>query len=72
MTTLVIDNFLDERYSDYFSKYYQDDLEVFKASKLEFPGDIDKYAQGIKGIYDAAWKEGDWIQHYPMPPDDYR
>ena len=43
MTTLVIDNFLDGRYSDYFSKYYQDDLEVFKASKLEFPGDIDKY-----------------------------
>ncbi len=34
--------------------------------------DIDKYALGVKELYDSAWENGDWIQHYPMPPSDYR
>jgi GMP synthase (glutamine-hydrolysing) len=62
MTTLVLDNFLDEKFSGYFSRYHRDDLEIFKASKLEFPENIDKYDHIIiSGSEEFIVNERDWI-----------
>ena len=38
----------------------------------DLSGDVDKYAHGVKELYDPAWSEGDWIKHYPDPPEGYR
>jgi len=35
-------------------------------------GDIDRYAEGVKELYDPAWGKGDYIRHFPDPPDDYK
>ena len=63
MTTLLLDNFLDEKYSKYFSLYFQEDLEIFKASKLEFPRNIDKYDHIIlSGSEESITNERRWIE----------
>ncbi|UCF07178.1 MAG: type 1 glutamine amidotransferase [Thermoplasmata archaeon] len=63
MTTLVLDNFLDERYSGYFSRYYQNNLEIFNASKSEFPQDIDRYDHIIlSGSEDSILNDREWIR----------
>lgn len=63
MTTLVLDNFLDEKYSGYFSNYFQEDLEVFRASKSEFPENIEDYDQVIlSGSEDSILNDRKWIE----------
>lgn len=62
MTVLLLDNFLDKKYSEYFSGYFQDDLEIFIASKMEFPKDLGIYDHIIlSGSEDSILNERDWI-----------
>jgi GMP synthase (glutamine-hydrolysing) len=62
MTTLLLDNFLEPKYSKYFSGYCQDDMEVFLAPKLEFPKDLEKYDHIIlSGSEESILNERDWI-----------
>jgi GMP synthase-like glutamine amidotransferase len=62
MTTLVLDNFLDEKFSGYFSRYLRDDLEIFKASKLEFPENLSKYDHIIlTGSEEFIINDRNWI-----------
>lgn len=62
MATLILDNFLDKRYSAYYSRYFQDDLEIFNASNLEFPAELDKYDHIIlSGSEDSILNERDYI-----------
>lgn len=62
MTTLVLDNFLDEKYSGYFSRYYQDDMVKFKASNLEFPKNLDEYDHIIvSGSEDSVLNDKKYI-----------
>ena len=62
MVTLLLDNFLNPKYSDYFSGYYQDDLEVFLAPKMEFPSSLEKYDHIIlSGSEESILNERDWI-----------
>lgn len=62
MKTLVLDNFLYEKYSGYFSRYHREDLEIFKASKLEFPKNIENYDHIlISGSEESITNERDWI-----------
>jgi GMP synthase-like glutamine amidotransferase len=62
MVTLLLDNFLDPKYSMYFSEYHQDDLEVYLASKMEFPEDIKRYSHIIlSGSEESILNERDWI-----------
>ena len=62
MTTLVLDNFINQKYSAYFSRYYQDDLEILNASNSEFPAELDKYDHIIlSGSEDSILNERDYI-----------
>jgi GMP synthase-like glutamine amidotransferase len=57
-----MDNFLDQKFSKYFSGYYQDDLDVFLAPKGEFPDDLDKYDHIIlSGSEESILNEREWI-----------
>jgi GMP synthase-like glutamine amidotransferase len=63
MTTLILDNFLNERYSGYFSRYYRDDVDIFRAPKMEFPNDIKGYDHIIlSGSEESILNERDWIE----------
>ncbi|UCE39267.1 MAG: type 1 glutamine amidotransferase [Thermoplasmata archaeon] len=63
MTTLVLDNFINKKYSEYFSKYYQEDLEIFEASKRKFPKDLDKYDHIIlSGSEESILNDRKWIE----------
>jgi GMP synthase (glutamine-hydrolysing) len=62
MTVLLLDNFLDKKYSQYFSGYYHDDLDVFLAPKMEFPKDLGIYDHIIlSGSEESILNERDWI-----------
>jgi GMP synthase (glutamine-hydrolysing) len=62
MTTLVLDNFIDKKYSAYFSMYFQDDLDIFNASNSEFPEELDSYDHIIlSGSEDSILNERDYI-----------
>jgi GMP synthase-like glutamine amidotransferase len=62
MTTLLMDNFLDQKFSKYFSGYHQDDMDVFLAPKGEFPDDLGKYDHIIlSGSEESILNERDWI-----------
>ncbi len=62
MTTLILDNFLDEKYSGYFSRYYQDDRVKFQASYLEFPENLDDYDHIIvSGSEDSVLNDKQYI-----------
>lgn len=62
MVTLLLDNFLDEKYSRYFSGYCLDDMEVFLAPKSKFPEDIQRYSHIIlSGSEESILNERDWI-----------
>jgi GMP synthase (glutamine-hydrolysing) len=62
MVTLLLDNFLDPKYSQYFSGYYQNDIEVFLAPKMEFPQDLKRYGHIIlSGSEESILNERDWI-----------
>lgn len=62
MTTLLLDNFIAERYSRYFSQYFQSNLKVFKASKYVFPKDIDNYDHIIlSGSEESILNDIDWM-----------
>lgn len=63
MTTLVLDNFLDEEYAGYFSRYLKDDIVQFKASSLEFPktmGDYDHII--VSGSEDSVLNDREYIR----------
>lgn len=63
MTVLLLDNFLDKKYSGYFSGYFQDDLEVFLAPKMEFPKDLGIYDHIIlSGSEESILNERNWIE----------
>ncbi|UCG71019.1 MAG: type 1 glutamine amidotransferase [Thermoplasmata archaeon] len=63
MTILVLDNFLDNKYSGYFSNYFQKDLDVFRASKSEFPENIEDYDHIIlSGSEDSILNDRKWIE----------
>ena len=63
MTTLLLDNFLDEKYSKYFSLYFQENLEIFKASKLEFPRNVDRYDHIIlSGSEESITNDRRWME----------
>jgi GMP synthase (glutamine-hydrolysing) len=62
MTILLLDNFLDKKYSGYFSGYCHDDLDVFFAPKMEFPKDLGIYDHIIlSGSEESILNERDWI-----------
>jgi GMP synthase (glutamine-hydrolysing) len=62
MTTLVLDNFIDKKYSKYFSRYFQDDLKIFDASNMQFPEELDKQDHIIlSGSEDSILNERDYI-----------
>lgn len=62
MVTLLLDNFLNPKYSKYFSRYYQDDLKVFLASKMDFPDNITEYSHIIlSGSEESILNDRDWI-----------
>jgi GMP synthase-like glutamine amidotransferase len=63
MTTLVLDNFLNDKYSGYFSNYFQDNLEVFRAASSEFPENIEDYDHVIlSGSEDSILNDRKWIE----------
>ncbi|UCE74431.1 MAG: type 1 glutamine amidotransferase [Methanomassiliicoccales archaeon] len=63
MTTLLLDNFLEDKYSGYFSRYLQDDLEIFKASNSEFPRSLKRYDHIIlSGSEDSILTDKTWIE----------
>ena len=62
MTTLLMDNFLDPKFSRYFSGYCQDDLDAFQAPKGEFPDDLERYDHIIlSGSEESILNERDWV-----------
>ena len=62
MTTVILDNFLDNKFSGYFSKYHRQDLEIFQVPKLEFPENIEDYDHIIiSGSEESIINERDWI-----------
>jgi GMP synthase (glutamine-hydrolysing) len=62
MTTLILDNFLNEKYSGYFSNYYQKDMVKLNASSLEFPENIDDYDHIIiSGSEDSILNDKEYI-----------
>jgi GMP synthase-like glutamine amidotransferase len=62
MTTMVLDNFLDEKYSRYFSRYYQDNMVKFLPSSLEFPDNLDDYDHIIiSGSEDSVLNDKEYI-----------
>ena len=62
MTVLLLDNFIEKRYSGYFCEYYHDDVETLDASNGEFPDNLDKYSHIIlSGCEDSIVNEYDWV-----------
>lgn len=62
MTILIIDNFLDPKYSKYFSRYCTEDIEIFFAPRGEFPDDLKRYHHIIlSGSEESILNERDWI-----------
>lgn len=62
MTTLVLDNFLDEEYASYYSRYLKDDIVQFKVSSLQFPDDMDEYDHIIvSGSEDSVLNDKEYI-----------
>ena len=62
MTVLLLDNFINKKYSGYFCEYHHDDIETLDASKGEFPEYLDKYSHVIlSGCEDSIANEYDWV-----------
>jgi GMP synthase (glutamine-hydrolysing) len=62
MATLVLDNFVHERYSVYFSRYHRYKLDIYHASKNEFPNRLDRYDHIIlSGSEESILNDKDWI-----------
>jgi GMP synthase-like glutamine amidotransferase len=62
MTVLLLDNFLEKKYSGYFSGYCHDDLDIYLAPKMEFPKDLGKYDHIIlSGSEESILNDRDWI-----------
>jgi GMP synthase-like glutamine amidotransferase len=62
MTTLVLDNFIDDEYAGYFSRYLKDDIVTFKASSLQFPENMDDYDHIIvSGSEDSVLNDKGYI-----------
>jgi len=63
MTTLILDNFIDEEYASYFSQYVQKDIVTFKASSLKFPETLDDYDHIIvSGSEDSVLNDKQYIR----------
>lgn len=63
MTTLLLDNFLEKKYSGYFSGYCNKDLDIYLAPKMEFPKDLGIYDHIIlSGSEESILNERDWIE----------
>jgi GMP synthase (glutamine-hydrolysing) len=62
MTVLLLDNFIDKKFSGYFCEYHCDDLETMDASKGEFPDDLDGYTHVVlSGSEDSIIESHDWV-----------
>lgn len=59
---IVLDNFVDRKYSRYFSRYYCNDVEVYRASRSEFPNEFDGYDNIIlTGSEESIVNDRGWI-----------
>ncbi len=62
MPTLLLDNFLDTKYSKWFSRYHSDELETFRAPEGRFPEDLTRYDHAIlSGSEDSVVEDRDWV-----------
>ncbi len=64
MAVLLLDNFLDARYSKWFSRYRSDDLESYQASAGHFPEpeDLNRFEHVIvSGSEDSVVEDRDWV-----------
>lgn len=65
MPTLLLDNFLDQKYSNWFSGYHSDELEIYRAPEgdLPNPGDLSRYDHVIlSGSEDSVVEDHDWVE----------
>lgn len=65
MPTLLLDNFLDLKYSKWFSRYRSDDLETYRASEgsLPDPEELGRFDHVIlSGSEDSIVENRDWVE----------
>jgi len=63
MTVLLLDNFIKKKFSEYFSDYYNDDIEIMDATKKQFPMDLTHYSHIIlSGSEDSILEDRDWAR----------
>lgn len=63
MPVLLLDNFLDTKFSDWYSQYCHDDLVIMRASEGEFPEDLTRFSHLIlSGSEESIVNDRDWVE----------
>lgn len=62
MSILLLDNFLDTKFADYFSSYFAEDLIIMRAPENQFPADLEYYSHVIlSGSEESILNDAEWI-----------